>query len=121
MAWDEYQHYNENGRKLKFFKIYPEKLQELYELKEQQKSNIEIARMWGLHHSSIRAQWRKRLGLGKTKPRVCVIITEVQITKKNTCLVPDEGPFNQGYMYKEYLQQIEDRKWKQLLEKGIKK
>lgn len=119
ISWDKYTRYNEKGRKVKFFKLYPEKLKELYDRKENGESNIQIARIWGLHHSTISAQWKKYLGLGK-KQSEYVTLVSVRIVQKSKCLVPDEGPRNQGHTYKEYLQLERDKKFNRLLKKGGK-
>lgn len=117
ISWDKYERYNEKGKKIKFFKKYPEKLQQLYEMKQNEKSNIEIARMFGLHHSTIRAQWKKHIRAVKSQDG-CATIT-VRIIKSETCLVKDdEGVRNPGHNYREYLQIERDKRYKILLRKG---
>lgn len=118
IEWDKYPRYNEKGKKLRYFKRHPDKLQELYVLKKKGWTNIQLARRYGVHHSTISSQWKKYLGLGKTMSGEYVTIQRVIVVKKVTCLVPDEGPRNPGKDYKDYLRFEREKKYKRLLQKG---
>lgn len=122
--WNQYERYNTLGSKKKYFKKHPEKLAELYRLSDEGWGCVRLAQRYGLHHSSILAQLKRRLfpqGGGERISRKNAKISAdkpIVIQAHATTFVDPEGVRNKGHDYAEYLAIEADRKWNYLLNKG---